>query len=143
MNGSLVKTIEENRENIIEKWYVNQFNDEIIEKYKILGLEARDRSWIRRSFLDPLFNLLLAYLRTGDDRYRVVYLDERLRYVPHRASPSERVEYSRQFFPQTRPRCLMSSHQKTSKERQRFGLIGGVTGPLATWWLPSGKIHQN
>ena len=95
MNGSLVKTIEENRENIIEKWYVNQFNDEIIEKYKILGLEARDRSWIRRSFLDPLFNLLLAYLRTGDDRYRVVYLDERLLYILMSAFDMYLIEHPR------------------------------------------------
>jgi FkbH-like protein len=54
---------------------------------------------MEEGFLVPLLNLLLAYLRTGERRYREVYLDERLRYAPHQADPAVLAEFFQTVIP--------------------------------------------
>jgi FkbH-like protein len=84
---------------IVERWYANQFAPERIERFSIddaRGLGKQDAS---EHFLEPMLGLLLAYLETEEPRYRDVYLDERLRFAPHRADPKMR----RAFFEETLP----------------------------------------
>jgi FkbH-like protein len=70
---------------VIDEWYESQFAAELIAKYAIVGVQ--ERSTMLQGYLAPLFELLLAVLRTGEERYRAVYLDERLRYAPHQSGP--------------------------------------------------------
>ena len=59
MNRKITQLLERHRAEIIEAWYANQFSDSVITKYNIRGLESDDRTWVRPSFLDPLFHLLM------------------------------------------------------------------------------------
>lgn len=93
MNNSLIQSLESHRQEIIEFWYATQFDEGLIRKYGIRGLESDDRMWVRPCFLHPLLNLFIEYLRTGEERYLVVYQDERLRYAPHQAPPDERAQF--------------------------------------------------
>jgi len=109
-----IQSLYSKRREIIESWYDNQFNEELIRMFGIQGLESRDRSWVRPSYLEPLLNLLLEYLRTGEERYLVVYRDERLRYSPHTASPKKRSEFFRLILP-TDENSLLDRVNPTSR----------------------------
>ena len=96
-HGSLASAIMQNKGVILERWLTTQFDAALIARYAITGTD-RDVSSLRRRFLEPLLSLLCAYLRTGEPRYADVYLDERLRYAPHQASPEVRLAYFREVL---------------------------------------------
>lgn len=81
--------IREQRIGVIDRWYETQFNAERLAKYGVEGASLT-RTDAAEHFLEPLLGLLRAYLETSESRYRDVYLDERLRYAPHRADPKVR-----------------------------------------------------
>ncbi len=89
------------REAIIARWYEVEFSRERLERFQIEGAGDLERGHVCEHFLRPLLGLLGAYLRTGESRYRDLYLDERLRYAPHRADPGVR----RAFFREVLPAC--------------------------------------
>lgn len=78
---------------LVRGFYESQFDPQLIARYAISGAGEEGRALIERSFLGPLVDLLIAIARTGEPRYRDVYLDERLRYAPHRADPTARLEF--------------------------------------------------
>ncbi len=94
MDKSLAKALQAHREEIIEEWCDNQFG-EVIKQFPIKGLDSIDKSWLQQSFLCPLLDLLIAYIRNNDARYKAVYLDERLRYAPHQELLERRIEFFR------------------------------------------------
>jgi FkbH-like protein len=97
------------RRTTISRWYASQFDEARIAHFAIAGVDAETRRDIRPLFLEPLFELFLAYLQTGEDRYRDMYLDERLRYAPHQAAPSVRAEFFRQVISRDEAALLESA----------------------------------
>jgi FkbH-like protein len=128
MSKSLIHSLESHRRDIVEKWYSNQFDEKLTRKYGVRGLESNDRSWVRPRFLLPLLNLLIEYLRTGEERYLVVYLDERLRYAPHLSPPDERVEFFQNILLADEAALL-----NVAEEGDRYALqkaLSGIHAPL-------------
>ncbi|HKV75124.1 MAG TPA: HAD-IIIC family phosphatase [Gemmatimonadales bacterium] len=82
---------------LVERWSRRQFDPALVERYGIVGVQ--DRRSMEVSFVGPLIDLLIAAIRTGEPRYREVYLDERLRYAPHQAEPAVRVAYFGETVP--------------------------------------------
>lgn len=135
MNKSLIQSLESHRKEIIESWYATQFDEAIIGKFGVRGLESEDRSWVRPSVLHPLLNLIIEYLRTSEERYLVVYQDERLRYAPHLATPEERVEFFQSIIPADEITLLKAVEDG---ERSRFQkILSEFHSPLLT--MPSDK----
>lgn len=95
----LARCLEAQRPAIIRRWLQSQFDDAVVKRYNIAGIEQTGKKAIEQHFLGPLWELLTAFLRTGESRYQEVYLDERLRYAPHRADPSIREAFFAQIIP--------------------------------------------
>jgi FkbH-like protein len=81
------------RRQILESWLESQFDPECLRRFGIPARELPPRPALMRTFVGPLFELLRAWLRTREERYADVYLDERLRYAPHLASAEVRQEF--------------------------------------------------
>lgn len=97
--GGAVRTIKAAEDRILDRWYDNQFDADRLGRYSLEDAQRVERADAREHFLKPMLGLLLAYLETGEERYRDVYLDERLRFAPHRADPKTR----RAFFAEVLP----------------------------------------
>ncbi len=82
LNNSLVKLLINSKLRIIEIWYSQQFNPDVIKHYKIQDIPNLDRDWLKTNYLTPLLDLFIAFAKSGHPKYRDVYLDERIRYVP-------------------------------------------------------------
>ncbi len=95
----LAAVIHRNFEAILDAWFDNQLNADLIRKWGISGLENADRNQLRNSFLRPLLSLLREYLGKGTKTCLYGYLDERLRYAPHRLSLEDRAAYFRSIIP--------------------------------------------
>jgi FkbH-like protein len=98
LNG-VVARLRARTNSILDAWYENQFATERLTRYELGEAQHVERTDVRKHFLRPMLELLLAYLGTGEDRFRDVYLDERLRFAPHRADPKTR----RAFFAEVLP----------------------------------------
>ena len=81
------------RADVLDAWYGIHFDSERIRRYDIVGVGPDSRPRLKTSFLEPLYELFLAYLETGESQYLDVYRDERLRYAPHQSDPSIRREF--------------------------------------------------
>jgi FkbH-like protein len=97
--AELARGIATHRAAIAAAWTRNQFDPRLIERYEIRGLDGSGRESVAETFIEPLLDLLIVYVRTGETRYRAVYLDERLRYAPFRAPPGTRAEFFREVLP--------------------------------------------
>jgi len=95
----LAQLIEARKVGILDRWYKSQFDKSRLRRYGVSGVENLDRQTLVQFFLTPLLNLLIAYVRTGKTYYRDVYLDERLRYSPHRADISVRKSFFSEVIP--------------------------------------------
>ncbi|MCG7987553.1 MAG: HAD-IIIC family phosphatase [Candidatus Thiodiazotropha weberae] len=91
--NELADKIESNINIIMSDWFDNQFSDEVISRWGIQWATNLTRDHVISAFLTPLIRLMLAYLRTDKEVYLYGYLNERLRYAPHRQSPVIRSEY--------------------------------------------------
>ncbi len=80
------------RTSIIDQWFNNQFSEQIIQDWEI-QISQSDPNTLKQSFIAPLLELLMQYMQTSDEKYLHVYLDERLRYAPHRRPLEERAEF--------------------------------------------------
>ena len=92
-NKKLINTLVENRASVVNCWYENQFTDPNLKTWHIDGLATTNKETAITSFIEPLFDLLVEYLFTNEKKYLYGYLDERLRYAPHRESPKVRAEF--------------------------------------------------
>jgi len=95
----LAAVIHRNFEAILDAWMANQFNSDLIREWGISGLHQVDRVQLKNSFLRPLLSLLREYLDKGSMTCLYGYLDERLRYAPHRQSIERRSAYFRSVIP--------------------------------------------
>ena len=95
----LAAAIHSNFEAILDAWFDNQFNADLVREWEISGLANADRDQLRSSFLRPLLSLLREYLGKGTRTCLYGYLDERLRYAPHRLSLEDRAAYFRSIIP--------------------------------------------
>lgn len=92
-NARVAAWLDRYKGSMIRPLYDTHFDPTRLAKFGIEGVEKADIDTLARSYLVPLVGLLAEYLRTGDESYRDVYLDERLRYAPHKASREVRRSY--------------------------------------------------
>ena len=97
-NG-VVPRIRAQEQRIVERWYENQFSAERLQRFGIEDASRLERADAYAHFLEPMLGLLLAYLETAEPRYRDLYLDERLRFAPHRADPKLRRAFFEELLP--------------------------------------------
>jgi FkbH-like protein len=97
----LAHRLETAKDAIVDGWLTNQFDTALLQRFGVPAVRANAEA-LRRSFLTPLLELFLAFLRTGEHRFRAVYLDERLRYAPHQADPGERAAFFRELLDRDR-----------------------------------------
>jgi FkbH-like protein len=95
----LSQLIEAQKSEILVRWYECQFEESRLRRFEVAGVENVDRQTLVHFFLTPLLNLLTAFIKTGKTYYRDVYLDERLRYAPHRADISVRKLFFSEVIP--------------------------------------------
>lgn len=95
---ALIESLDIRRSEIISRWYASHFKPERLKKYAIEGVGNIDRAEMERVFLTPLLNLLIEYLRTDAKVFKDIYLDERLRYAPHKASPEVRKSFFQELL---------------------------------------------
>ncbi|MGB8523765.1 MAG: HAD-IIIC family phosphatase [Candidatus Acidiferrales bacterium] len=84
---------------ILARWYETQFNPERLRRFPVSGTDNLHREAAVVEFLTPLFALLAAYFETSESRFRDVYLNERLRYAPHREDPAVRLAFFSEVIP--------------------------------------------
>ena len=82
---------------IADAWYSNQFSKSVLEKWDI-DLPINEKDKLKKQYIIPLFELLLEYIKTGDRQYLYLYLDERLRFAPHRLPKEERKKFFEQVI---------------------------------------------
>lgn len=127
--GNAVAAIKSKEDEILARWYENQFAAERLERYKLEDAQRVEKADAREHFLKPMLGLLIAYLETGEERYRDVYLDERLRFAPHRADPKTR----RSFFTEVLPadeEAFVSFAGSAAVQQAVRRALGAVHAPL-------------
>ena len=87
------------RGSVVAAWARNQLEPNRLERYRVVGVAGEQHQTLVTGFVAPLLELLIRYLRSGESRYRDVYLDERLRYAPFNAAPAERVAFFKEVLP--------------------------------------------
>lgn len=87
------------RQQIVDRWFQNQFDPALIQRYDVAGVSGADPADLRRRFVGPLLDLLLLALATEESRYLDLYLDERHRYAPHLQAPEVRREFFTTLLP--------------------------------------------
>lgn len=55
-----------------------------------IGVRSEDVDFLAKRYIRPLLKLLAKFFKTRDDTFLFMYLDERLRYSPHRLPRKER-----------------------------------------------------
>ena len=95
----IARRVKELRETIISRWYETQFAPARISQWHIAGVEGLTRAELEGAFVGPLLDLLIEYLESGNREVMSVYLDERLRYAPHQASPDARAKFFAELLP--------------------------------------------
>ncbi len=83
---------------ISERWFARHFNRERLSAWSIYGTDSQDLTWLKKRYIEPALRLLGEYIGTGDEKYLAVYLDERLRYAPHRLSKAGRVRFFKELI---------------------------------------------
>ncbi|GAA5218536.1 HAD-IIIC family phosphatase [Corallincola platygyrae] len=84
---------------LVQAWYEHQFSPSWVANWQISGVREGDRERLTERFLAPLVELLCRCLG-GDQTMSAIYLDERLRYAPHREAMSRRAEFFQQLLNQ-------------------------------------------
>lgn len=87
-----IKCWKKNKTTIVDHWYNNQFSEKNINDWKI-KISQFEPNVIKKNYLLPLLELLIYFIKTNDEKILHVYLDERLRYAPHKQSLEKRVEF--------------------------------------------------
>lgn len=86
-----------NQQELASRMYEYHFDPDWVSKWKIAGASEGSKSFFVSKFLLPLLRLLIASLKTHNESLLCIYLDERLRYAPHREDWSRRAEFHRQL----------------------------------------------
>lgn len=92
------RSLEARFQEIAEKMFESNFQIERVNRYGIDGAANVDRQEMQQAFIEPLLRLLIEYLYTGDEVFLNLYLDERLRYAPHRASQEVRKRFFKELL---------------------------------------------
>jgi FkbH-like protein len=109
------------RSTIIDAWTAAQFDRVRVSRWQIAGVDGHDSTTLQRTFVAPLFELLSGWFATGELRWRALYLDERLRYAPHQASPSDRACFFEEFV-RADEQAVLASVPAYLRERLASGL---------------------
>lgn len=103
VNGSrrrkAARLIQRHETHVLSRWYESQFDAERLRRFQVAGVDKVSRESTIDQYLKPLFRLFLAYLETGQNRFRDVYLNERLRFAPHRDDPKIRMAFFSELIP--------------------------------------------
>ena len=82
---------------ISDQWFKRHFDKTRLTRWNIYGTEGSDLTWLNDKYIKPLLRLLGEYIGTGNESYLALYLDERLRYAPHRLKKDARVEFFKEL----------------------------------------------
>ncbi len=99
LGPAITKHVQAHRAAILAAWERNQFDADRLARFGVPAADVQGRAELRTAFLEPLVELLTTALEQGDERCLAVYLDERLRYAPHKAGPELRQKFFRDLIP--------------------------------------------
>lgn len=126
----LAASISNNKEAILSQWYINQFIDKSLDKWKISGIKSINRDQAIDSYLKPLINLLIGYLNTEQIAFLYGYLDERLRYAPHRESPEVRASFFSEILNKDEKSILSNLNLSQDQKYEIVELLQTLHSPL-------------
>ena len=128
--SAVAKTLRGARDEIVSAWHRSQFDASFLDRYGVAGAAELSPDAAIRSFIDPLFRLLVEYAATGEARFREVYLDERLRYAPHLAEPEVRRAFFSELLAEDERAVLASTRASASQHAALRALLGEIHAPL-------------
>ncbi len=132
----LAQALERHRHTLVAAWAASQFDADLLARYRVDGANEHQRATLLRGFIAPLLDLLIAYIRTGESRYKDVYLDERLRYAPFQAARETRVQFFRELLPADEDAMLQVLPARSPLRDQLHSLLSELHQPLLA--APSG-----
>jgi FkbH-like protein len=95
----IARSINARRDSILSRWWDNGFDQDRLARYSIPFAREMGSESIKKMYVEPLLNLLVAFVDTGQSRYLDTYLDERLRYAPHKSAPAVRAAFFNETLP--------------------------------------------
>jgi FkbH-like protein len=127
--GHVADRIRAQEARIIDQWFATQFAPQLLAKYGLDDARGRTPDDAREHFLKPMLGLLLEYLKTGESRYRDLYLDERLRFAPHRADPKVRQAFFGEVLPSDE-RAMLAVLTSPAETRPLERALTAIHAPL-------------
>lgn len=123
---SLAARLMSSKDLIVDQWLSHHFARSMLERY---GIEyVTDDAAENRTFLSSIFDLLVAVLAEGKPGYREVYLDERLRYAPHKADPEIVERYFAEILSKDED-IILNTLDEALREETR-GALTAIHSPL-------------
>jgi FkbH-like protein len=126
----LARALAAKRSVIWSGWWTSQFSPARLQRYGVTSADEQTHEIILDLYLRPAVELLIAYIRTGEDRYRDVYLNERLRFAPHRASPEVRAEFFNEVLDADEQAILDEVSLPGDSKQTLHGLLRELHAPL-------------
>ena len=119
-------------------WFDRHFNREFLKKWNVYGTDAEDLSWLKSKFIAPLLRLFGEYIGTGKEKYLALYLDERLRYAPHRLSRKDRARFFQELIEQDEAELLWCFDTDSKEHAALKEILREAHAPL----LDAGQKEQ-
>lgn len=130
VSKQLAIEMQSNVDAILEGWFENHFSDQFQRQWKIAGTENINQEQLLITYLGPLLRLLIEYLKTGRQVYLYAYLDERLRYAPHRESPEVRAAFFKILLEKNIQTILNNCASQMLSQTEIINLLKRVHAPL-------------
>jgi len=91
------QAISSRMDEIVAALFSTHFDSDRVAKWDLLVPETDKIQKQKELYIKPLLKLLINYLGNGDRALHEIYLDERLRYAPHRLPIEERRNFHREL----------------------------------------------
>lgn len=123
------------------RMYQYHFDPDWVSRWKIAGVSDHPKSFFVSKFLLPLLRLLITSLKTYNESVLCIYLDERLRYAPHREEWSRRADFHRQLALRDFEQIVDLCADETLDVQALRGVWDDIHSPLLTEVGDKGRIN--
>jgi FkbH-like protein len=129
LRAKLAKAIAAHGSSILGWWSASQFDEDRLRRFNV-RLDGERPAELKSRYLAPLLQILVAYARTGEARYRDVYLDERLRFAPHHSAADVRIAFFQEMLRSDERAVLNAVGADREVRDAAMGLLTALHQPL-------------
>ena len=116
---NVVEIIKSSRFEIASEWYDVLFEPDLINQYNIVAPKGNKENTLN-DYVLPLLDLLAHFIKSPQDDILAVYLDECLRYAPHRSSRDIRISYFSSILPRNFLSLVSRAESKDSDSLSEY-----------------------